>query len=101
MKTGNSDVIVVKHLEFLKDYTIKHFNHEVAFQKKIGYPDCEAHKKIHEAFKKIVSDLLNEVKITGSSVEKRVEVNQMTMTWIRQHICKEDKKVATFYKNLK
>lgn len=100
MKSGNSDAFVVKHLEFLKAYTIHHFDHEEAFQKKIGYPDCEGHKVIHEAFKKVVSDLLVEVKTKGLGVKKRIEVNQMTMTWIRQHIGKEDKKVALFYKNL-
>lgn len=100
MHEGNNDAFVIKHLEFLKAYTIEHFDHEEIFQKKIGYPEQEAHKKIHEDFKTIVSDLLYEVKANGLGLKKRIEVNKMTMSWLRQHIGKEDKKLANFYKSL-
>ena len=100
MQNGHDHDLVVKHLKFLEDYTREHFSHEEAFQIKIAYPDSENHKKIHDAFKKIVSNLIKEIQIHGLNEKKCIEINKMTMTWIRQHIAKEDKKVATYYKNL-
>ena len=35
-------------LEFMNGYVVEHFRDEEAYQKKIGYPDYEAHRKIHE-----------------------------------------------------
>lgn len=99
IKDGKSDDQVMKHLEFLAAYTLKHFESEEKFQKKIGYPDYEAHRKIHQEFKGVVNALLDDVRKNGLSASKKIEVNRMTIDWLRKHIGIEDKKIATFYHN--
>lgn len=99
IKERKSDTVVIEHLKFLAKYAVEHFQHEEAFQRKIGYPGFNDHKKIHEDFKKTVVDLWKSVETKGLDVKTRIDVNTMTINWLKTHIGVEDKKVAQFYKS--
>jgi len=97
IKERKSDEVVFKHLQFLADYTLTHFKNEEAFQRKIGYPDLENHRKIHDDFKKTVVELLGIAKSQGLDIKMRMEINALTINWLKTHIGVEDRKVANFY----
>lgn len=99
IKEKKSDAVLLEHLKFLAKYTLDHFQHEETFQKKIGYPEFNAHKAIHEDFKKTVSEMLKKAETNGLDVKMRIDINTLTINWLKTHIGVEDRKVANFYKS--
>lgn len=81
-------------VEFLKEYTKKHFDEEEQLQKKYGYPDRANHKKYHEAYKDIIRKLEDELYREGPSVTLVGKLNTSIAGWLINHIKKEDVKVA-------
>jgi len=79
---------------FLKDYAIKHFADEEAFQKSIGYKDFEIHKKIHDEFKKDVG--YHEAKLVGSDFADNdvKEFTGMLIAWILYHVSDADQRIV-------
>ena len=79
-------------IQFLKDYTVKHFADEEAYQKSIGYKDCEAHKKLHEKF--VQTLLIHEEKMAGSDFASKdvKEFIGMIVAWLLYHISDADQK---------
>ncbi|OJV66493.1 MAG: hypothetical protein BGO41_03450 [Clostridiales bacterium 38-18] len=61
LKSGNSTDEVVRHLKFLAEYVIKHFNSEEKLQMRVGYPDMAAHKMVHAEFKDTVTHLIDDI----------------------------------------
>lgn len=96
LKSGNSTEEIVKHMNFLADYVIMHFNSEEKLQAKYNYPDIIHHKQIHSEFKVSVTKLLEDITKNGLSTSKKIEISQMTMDWLLKHIGVEDKKLADF-----
>lgn len=89
---GRSEISAT--MEFLKDYTKKHFDEEEQLQKKYGYPDRANHKKYHEAYKDIIRKLADELYREGPSVTLVGKLNTSMAGWLINHIKKEDVKVA-------
>jgi hemerythrin len=81
-------------LNFLNDYTIKHFFDEEQLQKKYEYPDFENHKKLHEDFKAVIRDLKLREIWKGSTDELAGEVHGKIGDWLVTHIKGQDVKVA-------
>ena len=86
---------------FLKDYAVRHFAEEEAYQQSISYPDFEAHKKLHSKF--IESVLQHEKKMSESDfAEKEVkEFTGMLIAWLLYHVADSDQKVGDFARSLK
>ena len=79
-------------VRFLKDYAVRHFSDEEAYQKSIGYKGFEAHKKLHEKFVQTV--LEHEKKMTESDFASK-DVKQfvgMLVAWLLYHISDADQK---------
>jgi hemerythrin len=85
-----------KSLDFLNEYTIKHFFDEEQIQKSCNYPDYENHKKYHEGFKKTVRDLSVRLIMKGHSEELAREVQTQIGDWLVTHIKGQDVKLAAF-----
>ena len=83
-------------LDYLVDYTVRHFNEEEELQTKYGYPDYIKHKALHEEFKVSVGELVSEFKESGSSAELSRGVNKVLVRWIVKHVIDEDKKIGVF-----
>lgn len=96
---GKGRVEVEKTLKFLQDYVIKHFSDEEKLQLKYNYPDYKAHREKHEAFKKVVKDIVDEYNKSGASIQLVAKVNSSVAGWLISHIKIEDKKVAAHIKS--
>jgi hemerythrin len=81
-------------LAFLASYTAKHFSDEEKLQQQSKYPDYANHKKLHDGFKKVVSDLSRELKTEGPTITLVSKVNSSIGGWLVTHIKREDTKVA-------
>jgi hemerythrin len=99
IEKGKGSDVLSGSLNFLNDYTIKHFYDEEALQKKYGYPDFENHKKLHEGFKTVIHDLKVREIWKGTSNELAGEVRGKIGDWLVTHIKGEDVKVASHIKS--
>jgi methyl-accepting chemotaxis protein len=81
-------------LDFLNDYTIKHFFEEEQLQKKHEYPDYPNHKKIHEHFKEVIRDFQVQWIQKGGSPEFSQEICNKIGDWLVSHIKGQDVKIA-------
>jgi hemerythrin len=83
-----------KDLDFLTNYTIKHFFEEEQIQQKYKYPDYPNHKKYHEGFKAVVRDLSVQFIMKGPSEALINDITTKIGNWLVTHIKVEDQKLA-------
>jgi hemerythrin len=87
-----------KSLNFLVDYTVRHFLAEESIQLKHSYPDYSKHKKIHEEFEAKVVGIVENFKKEGPTFEMVGTFSFEVCAWVMDHIAKEDKKIGEFIK---
>ena len=77
---------------FLKNYAIKHFSEEEAYQKSVGYQGFDEHVKLHDKFRETV--FRHEQKMLASDyADKDVkEFTGMLIAWLLYHISDADQK---------
>jgi methyl-accepting chemotaxis protein len=97
---GKGRAALAETMDFLEQYTAKHFGDEEALQKQYKYPDYANHKKLHDDFKRVVADLGRQLKAEGPTVALVGKVNANVGGWLVNHIKKEDKKVAAHLHSL-
>ena len=88
-----------KSLNFLNDYTIKHFFEEEQLQRKYEYPDYENHKKLHDGLKKVVRDLQVQLLMKGPSESLFNDVKTRVGDWLVAHIKTQDTRIGVHLKN--
>lgn len=88
-----------KSLDFLNDYTIKHFYEEEQLQKKYQYPDYENHKKLHDGIKKIVREMQIQLIMKGPSDDLFEGVKVQVGDWLIAHIKSQDVKIGAHLKS--
>jgi hemerythrin-like metal-binding protein len=98
---GLSTVKLKNTLDFLEDYTVRHFEDEEALQKNNKYPNYERHKKMHDGFRLTVADFEKRFSSAGSSPELSSDVNKILVKWLIDHIMYEDKKVGVYLRGRK
>ena len=86
--------VVGEALEFLVEYTVKHFNDEEALQRRCNFYDYKNHRKLHRAFRLKVGEMVDKYRSDGSSVELSNELNSMIVRWLVHHIKVEDFKIV-------
>ena len=91
---GSSAEKLGQTLNFLVDYTIRHFSDEEALQLEYKYPDYNRHKQLHDNFKAKVGELVGKYDAGGSSEELVSNVNSIVVKWLVTHIQNEDKKIG-------
>lgn len=91
MKDGKGKEEVIKTLEFLENYVIKHFNDEEEIQKKSNYPKYEEQHREHEEFKKELTRLRNIFETQGISTSLVIQTQKKMSEWWKMHITKLDK----------
>ena len=87
-------------LDFLIDYTVKHFNDEEEIQLKYEYPMYKRHKVLHEDFKDSVSELVNNYESNENTDELGAGVNEILTKWMVYHILNEDRKLGDHIKSM-
>jgi len=83
-------------LDFLLQYTVQHFSDEESLQLKYNFPEYDYHKKLHEDFEATVSEKVSEFKEKGSTKDLSDTVNDFVVTWLLNHILKEDMKIGAY-----
>jgi methyl-accepting chemotaxis protein len=87
---GKGQEELKKSLDFLSDYTVKHFFDEEQLLKKHGFTDLAQHHRYHEAFKKTVRDLAHEFILKGVSDALVKGVESKIGSWLIEHIKGQD-----------
>ena len=96
-ENGTCQIESVKMLDYLANYTEKHFQEEEALQEEVGYPGLEEHKKRHDEFRVAVKELhemLEEEEGPSPKFVKAVQDN--VIDWLYRHIKGFDSSVASF-----
>ena len=96
---GRSINTLSETLDFLLQYTVQHFSDEEALQVKHGFPEYESHKKLHEEFEATIIEKVSEFKEKGSTKDLKDAVNDFVITWLVNHILKEDMKIGAYIKD--
>jgi len=96
MKNGKGKNAVIKTLNFLEEYVIKHFDEEEEIQKKNNYPKYNIQHKQHEEFKTELKELRKVFEVTGISAIFVINVQQKMSNWWRGHIKDLDKDLGKF-----
>jgi hemerythrin len=95
---GKGQEDLLKNLDFLNDYTIKHFFEEEQIQKTYRYPDHENHKKLHEGFKATVRDFRVKMIMQGASADLALDVQKVIGDWLVTHVKGQDIKLGAYIK---
>ena len=100
-ENGTCQIESVKMLDYLADYTEKHFQEEEALQEAVEYPGLEEHKKRHDEFRVAVKELHEMLEEEEGPSPRFVQaVQENVIDWLYRHIKGFDSSVAT-YSNLK
>lgn len=91
-KTGK----VQETLDFMKDYVVTHFHDEEAYQRKIGYPLMDAHRKIHNDMVRYVADTARQYEENGYKEQLIQQFAGKLLAWLINHVASEDQKIANF-----
>ena len=100
-KKGQAKEFIGQLLDFLDDYTKKHFHDEEQYMLKINYPEYDRQKTLHTAFIGELDKLKKEFQESGGNILVVLNANQMVIDWLTKHISNEDKKIGKFAKTLK
>ncbi len=95
---GKGKEEILKTVEFLESYTIKHFSDEEKLQRSSSYPKVAEHKEMHEYFKKKIADLKKDIQNNGATVAVVSQTNYFLMDWLLNHIQKVDTELANYLK---
>lgn len=100
-KQGTGDEELLKTLAFLTNYTVMHFTTEEDLMKEYDYHGYQSHRKTHEDFKVIVSQLTQRLQKEGPSEDLIVTVTAIIGDWLISHIRVDDVRMAKFIKSRK
>ncbi len=78
-------------IKYFKSYTMKHFAEEEAYMRKIGYPDYEIHKSLHDNMQNhTLPALEQEMESQDYSAESIQHFLGICVGWLNAHIMIED-----------
>ena len=95
-QSGKERQEVADTMEFLVEYTNKHFADEEELQEKNDYPDYPAHKQLHAEFKELVRILSAKMSQDGITDNFIVEVCSAIGEWLFMHVKDEDSRMAAY-----
>ncbi len=87
-------------IDFLDEYTKKHFKDEEAYMEEIRYPEIDAQKKAHASFISDLAKLKNDYNGAGGNLMVILNANKMVISWLTNHIRQMDKKIGEYAKTL-
>lgn len=98
MKNGVGKEAIGKSLDFLADYTVKHFKDEEEVMQKYNVVELPNHKKEHEDFVKFVVETIGKFKKDGANLSMLITIHQQLGEWLVDHILKKDKQIQNYVK---
>ncbi|MDW2800068.1 bacteriohemerythrin [Clostridium boliviensis] len=97
-KNNKAKEYVGELLDFLDNYTKKHFADEEVYMQKIHYPGYAEQKQAHTAFITQLTKLRNDYNSSGGNLLVILNANQMVLEWLTKHISNMDKKIGEYAK---
>ena len=94
---GNDEVI--KTLDFLEEYVIKHFTEEEEIQNKTNYPLLNIQHMQHEEFKSDLKEFRRVLETEGTSTLLALNIHEKLADWFKNHIKNLDKDLGDFLQN--
>jgi hemerythrin len=87
---------IEKTMEFLHEYTIRHFMDEEKIQQEHRYPDYHQHKRFHDEFKIMLRDLKADFTQKGPTADVISRIQTSIGDWISNHIKVHDMKIGKY-----
>ncbi|MCL2188348.1 MAG: hemerythrin family protein [Defluviitaleaceae bacterium] len=88
---------ITKVINFLGDYTIQHFRREEKLMEECEYPEYPLHKSQHDDFLEQIKELTEKTNgIDGKSLSLSLEVNDVIVKWLVEHVLGSDKQMAAY-----
>ncbi|MDR1514265.1 MAG: bacteriohemerythrin [Synergistaceae bacterium] len=81
-------------VNFLYDYTVKHFKFEEGYQASIGYKDIEAHKLQHKRFIITVENFAKKMTDTDYDMRTVKAFSGSLVAWLNYHVAETDQKIV-------
>jgi len=98
MKQGRAKDEVVRLIEFLDAYVIRHFGAEEKYMTHHDYAGYALHRAKHDWFKKEFSDIRKKLDVEGITPDLIVLSNNLLITWFSNHIRTIDMMLGSFLK---
>ncbi|MDF2567103.1 MAG: hemerythrin-like protein [Oscillospiraceae bacterium] len=95
-KNGKGKEYIEQMLDYLDDYTKKHFRDEELFMFEIKYPGYEVQKKLHDNFIQEVAKLKKDFNESGGNPLVIMTANKVVVDWLIKHIFTEDRKIGEY-----
>ena len=96
IKEGEAKDDMMKTLDFLEEYVLKHFTEEEMIQKKNNYPKYNMQHEQHEGFKNQLKKLRENFESKGTSSLLVLNVQREMSNWWTKHIITLDKDLGKF-----
>ena len=96
IEDGKSNDEVIKTLDFLEEYVIKHFNEEEEIQNKTNYPLLDIQHIQHEDFKSDLKEFRRVFETHGGSTVLALNIQESLVNWLKNHIMNLDKDLGDF-----
>lgn len=96
IEEGKSNDEVIKTLNFLEEYVVKHFNEEEEIQNKTNYPLLDIQRIQHEDFKRDLKEFRRVFEIHGPSTVLALNIQKNLVNWLTNHIMNLDKDLGDF-----
>lgn len=96
IEDGKSNDEVIKTLDFLEEYVVKHFNEEEEIQNKTNYPLLDIQHIQHENFKSDLKEFRRVFETHGVSTVLALNIQQNLVDWVKNHIMNLDKDLGDF-----
>ncbi|MCM1577444.1 MAG: hemerythrin family protein [Ruminococcus sp.] len=85
----------IEAVKYLKDYTVKHFAEEEAYQLSVNYPGYKVHKQIHDNMRDVVVPALEAEMIVNDYSQSSVEhFAGACAGWLVAHVLMEDQAIT-------
>lgn len=81
---------IVSSIQFLKNYTLRHFKDEQDYARLAGYPHLNAHILIHEALKADVGKYEKLLMDSNFALPMVKRFLAFVLSWLMQHVGEED-----------
>lgn len=95
-KQGQAKEYIGELLNFLDDYTKKHFSDEEKYMLSIHYPEYAEQKRAHTAFIGQLAKLRSDYAAQGGNLLVILNANELVLGWLTKHISNMDKKIGRF-----
>jgi len=93
-RSGQEKQGMKKTLDFMLEYTLKHFADEEKLQEECGYPEYLEHKRLHDEFRSLIKALDVKLSQNGPTEDLILEVYTVLHEWLVSHIKTEDLKIV-------